>query len=55
MVCPICGCAYDDIFNHLQFNHEIDDSQHAEYRAGVVSTKKMLEALIEIMSLKEDE
>lgn len=54
MQCPICGVDADDIFAHLNYNHEIDDSKHAEYRAGVVSTKDMLKAVIEIMTLKED-
>lgn len=54
MICPICSSAYDDIFSHLLYNHDIDDSQHAEHRADVVSTKKMLEALIEIMAEKEN-
>lgn len=56
MICPICACDedHDDIFTHLKYAHEIDDTEHAEYRAGVVSTKNMLKAVIEIMALQED-
>lgn len=52
MHCPICSEEiFDDIFNHLRYGHEIDDSEQSVDDEKTVDSKRMLEVILETLSM----
>ncbi len=51
MHCPICSEDHEDIFNHLRYEHEIDDSEQGVDDEKTVDSKKMIEVILETLSI----
>jgi hypothetical protein len=51
MHCPICINEVEDIYDHLQYAHPIDDS--IEPMPGTITTQEMVIAILDVLSIKE--